>query len=185
MRDMFGRDQQTNHKLLKNILNELKTLNERVRKLENEKKESEKAEKKIFSENKMDETTSAMSFENELVEKEETNKKNIYQEQREEELYTNNNYTTPSKNMDQLQQDTLKNIQKNRKEVIKYNITEFVKHNKITTTELKLHIVDTKRYCSKASFYRYMKELSQEKKIGYVSVNEKHYIHILDNELKI
>ncbi|MBD3209135.1 hypothetical protein GF367_01825 [Candidatus Woesearchaeota archaeon] len=60
---------------------------------------------------------------------------------------------------DKLKEDLLKNYERNRKDIIKQQILSEVAKGDLTKISLRDVVVDQKKYCSKASFYRYMDEL--------------------------
>ncbi len=53
----------------------------------------------------------------------------------------------------------LKKIKKNKKELIKRRILELAEAEKYSLSEIKDVVVDKDRYCSRATFYRYVAEL--------------------------
>ena len=65
---------------------------------------------------------------------------------------------------DQLQQDILNKVKRNRRGLIKSQINELLNQNK-SIPEIKEIIVDRDNYCSKATFYRYISELKENNKI--------------------
>lgn len=74
-----------------------------------------------------------------------------------------------------LEIEAIQKVTKFKKQVIKNKIVEQIKQQRYTTNQLKLHIVDDRNYCSKASFYRYIQELKDEKRIHTISINKKEY----------
>ena len=66
-----------------------------------------------------------------------------------------------------LETELLKKIKKNRKQILKEKILEIVETKHLTSSEIKDIIVDQARYCSKASFYRYLEELANYKYIDF------------------
>jgi hypothetical protein len=57
-----------------------------------------------------------------------------------------------------------------KKNNIKNKIIQFIENKEIKTIELKKEFVDIKNYCSKATFYRYIKELLKEGKIICINI---------------
>jgi len=57
------------------------------------------------------------------------------------------------------EQEFLKQLNKNKKQVIQNHIMSMLQERSMSPWELKEIIVDRSKYCSKASFYRYLKEL--------------------------
>lgn len=70
--------------------------------------------------------------------------------------------TAAQRKQDRLKEDLMKNYERNRKDIVKQQIlTEAAKSN-LTRIQLRDIVVDQKKYCSKASFYRYTEELELE-----------------------
>ncbi len=63
---------------------------------------------------------------------------------------------------DTLKEDLIKTYERNRKKIIKQQILAEINKNELTRIELRDIIVNNKKYCSKASFYRYLEELELE-----------------------
>ena len=63
---------------------------------------------------------------------------------------------TPS---DKLKEDLLRNYERNRKDIVKQQILTEAAKGSHTKIQLRDIVVDQKKYCSKASFYRYLEEL--------------------------
>lgn len=78
------------------------------------------------------------------------------------------------KNYDPLRAEVITKFKRNKKLILKNKILEVIKSNLLSIPELKDVIVDQYRYCSKASFYRYIEELKQHD-----------FIHISNNTIKI
>jgi len=66
-----------------------------------------------------------------------------------------------------LKRELVRQYRRNKKSLIKQRILALVKEKEYSLPELKDLVVDDKRYCSKATFYRYIGEL---KKAGLISV---------------
>ncbi|MDI3544180.1 MAG: hypothetical protein PWQ28_461 [Candidatus Woesearchaeota archaeon] len=67
---------------------------------------------------------------------------------------------TENPQIDTLEEEMLDSLEKKRKEVIKMKIFGLMKSNTMSLTEIRKLIVDKLGYCSKATFYRYINELS-------------------------
>ena len=70
---------------------------------------------------------------------------------------------------DLLKEDMLTKIKRNRKEIVKAKILEFVQTERYSIPEIKDIVVDRDNYCSKATFYRYISDIKnkiEEIKIG-------------------
>ncbi|MDK2907782.1 MAG: hypothetical protein PWQ87_240 [Candidatus Woesearchaeota archaeon] len=67
---------------------------------------------------------------------------------------------TENQQIDALEEEMLDSLEKKRKEVIKMKIFGLMKSNTMSLTEIRKLIVDKLGYCSKATFYRYIRELS-------------------------
>lgn len=80
------------------------------------------------------------------------------------------------KKYDHLEMEIIKSVSKNKKTIIKQKILAIASKQRTTTKQVKEVIVDKYRYCSKASFYRYMNELKRSHKIETISVNDKEYV---------
>ena len=61
----------------------------------------------------------------------------------------------------------MKNYERNRKDIVKQQILTEAAKADLTKIQLRDLVVDQKKYCSKASFYRYMEELELEGLISY------------------
>jgi hypothetical protein len=68
---------------------------------------------------------------------------------------------------DPLKEEFLRRFNKNKKQVIQQKIIETVKIKPTNVADLKYYIVDQLKYCSKASFYRYIIEMK-----GLVEIKE-------------
>jgi hypothetical protein len=67
---------------------------------------------------------------------------------------------TREKHKDTLKSEFIRKFKKNKKEIIKQKIIEIIKIKPMSIADLKYNIVDQLKYCSKASFYRYIEELN-------------------------
>ena len=73
--------------------------------------------------------------------------------------------------------ELLEEVQRNKKDIVKIKILEESKDGRLTPQELKKIIVDKHRYCSKATFYRYISELKRTKKLASMEVNNKEVLY--------
>ncbi len=94
-----------------------------------------------------------------------------YQEEVEEEIIEKTNTQAIQKKehyreKDGLKSDLLKSFQRNRKNLIKQQILGEMQKGEHSKLDLRDVIVEQKKYCSKASFYRYVEELELENIIG-------------------
>jgi len=81
--------------------------------------------------------------------------------------------TAAQRKQDRLKEDLMKNYERNRKDIVKQQIlTEAAKTN-LTRIQLRDIVVDQKKYCSKASFYRYTEELELENLLQQKRKNNK------------
>ena len=61
---------------------------------------------------------------------------------------------------DSLKSEFDRKFRRSKREIIKQKIIETVKLKQVSLADLKYYIVDQLNYCSKASFYRYIDEMS-------------------------
>lgn len=77
---------------------------------------------------------------------------------------------------DSLTQEVINKVKRNKKRMIKNKILETIKFRpNLAVPDLKEIIVDIQKYCSKASFYRYMEELKNQ---DYILINEENVLRI-------
>ena len=76
-------------------------------------------------------------------------------------------------NINPLEREILKKVEKNKKEIIKNKILELLAIRDMKVSEIKEIIVDQQKYCSKASFYRYFNELKKQERLTEVNLNNK------------
>ncbi len=72
-----------------------------------------------------------------------------------------------------IQDDSMSRFGLDKKAVIKAKILETIQHAPVLLPRLKEIVVDQNKYCSKASFYRYMDELKKEEKADLIMVNDR------------
>ena len=73
------------------------------------------------------------------------------------------NPTVPA---DALRDELLKTFYKNRKDIIKSQILKEAQNRELDKSELSEIVVRDRKYCSKASFYRYIEELERDGLLG-------------------
>ena len=66
----------------------------------------------------------------------------------------------------------------NKRELLKQKMQSMISVNGINLSELKFMFVEHFKYCSKATFYNYLKELELEKKIEVKRENSKNFVHL-------
>ncbi len=68
---------------------------------------------------------------------------------------------------DKLKEDILRNYDRNRKDIVKQQIISETEKGTYSKLQLRDIVVDQKKYCSKASFYRYLDELELTGRVRY------------------
>ncbi|MEM0230812.1 MAG: hypothetical protein QXW00_03215 [Candidatus Woesearchaeota archaeon] len=82
-----------------------------------------------------------------------------------------------SEKKEPLKDEILRKLNRNRKNIIKGKILDFIGSSRvISIPEVKEAIVDQLRYCSKASFYRYLNELKSSGLVQISKVNDKEVV---------
>jgi len=71
----------------------------------------------------------------------------------------------------------------NKREILKQKLVSMVGESGINLSELKFLFVEHYKYCSKATYYNYLKELELEKVIKIERENTKNYIY-LNNSIR-
>lgn len=66
----------------------------------------------------------------------------------------------------------------NKREVLKQKILSMISESGMNLSELKFMFVEHFRYCSKATFYNYLKELELERSIRIERENSKNYVYL-------
>jgi septal ring factor EnvC (AmiA/AmiB activator) len=66
----------------------------------------------------------------------------------------------------------------NKREMLKSKIVSMVNDNGVNLSELKFMFVEHYRYCSKATFYNYLKELELERIIKIERENSKNFVYL-------
>lgn len=75
-----------------------------------------------------------------------------------------------------LEQEAIATVTKNKKQIIKQKIVAIASKNRITAKQIKEIIVDKHRYCSKATYYRYLAELKAQRRLDTITVNDREYV---------
>ena len=70
-----------------------------------------------------------------------------------------------------LKNELVRQVTKNKKRIIKQQLLRLISERELGLAELKDVVVFDRKYCSKASFYRYVQELKDEGKVSEVGVN--------------
>jgi hypothetical protein len=122
----------------------------------------------------------------EAIEKKLEDKKEEKENTQEEEIQENLNINhteqkyiliqEPQKKQEK-RDELIEEVHKNKKEIVKLKILEESKKGRLSPQELKSIIVDKHKYCSKATFYRYIYELKKTKKITSMQVNNKEILY--------
>lgn len=68
----------------------------------------------------------------------------------------------------------------NKRELLKQKIMSMIGENGINLSELKFMFVEHFKYCSKASFYNYLKELEIERVVKIERENSKNFIYLMN-----
>ena len=178
MRDLFGTQKQSNSRdeKLEVLMNEITELKNKINNLHSEQQKLKQI--KLEPQETLEET---------ILEEEITNSDNQHLTQElqnfEEDKYIlldepeeseKNNITVSYK--DPLEQEIVKNIAKNKKTIIKQKILAIASKQRTTSKQVKEFIVDKYKYCSKATFYRYLSELKRQHKLETISVNDREYV---------
>lgn len=69
----------------------------------------------------------------------------------------------------------------NKREMLKQKLISMITESGINLSELKFLFVDHYKYCSKATFYNYIKELEYEKYVVQKRENHKSFIYLLNS----
>lgn len=72
----------------------------------------------------------------------------------------------------------------NKRDILKQKMTSMISENGMNLSELKFMFVDHFKYCSKATFYNYLKELEIEKMIKIERENSKNFVHLYHSKLE-
>jgi septal ring factor EnvC (AmiA/AmiB activator) len=66
----------------------------------------------------------------------------------------------------------------NKRELLKQKLTSMISENGMNLSELKFLFVEHYKYCSKATFYNYLKELELERIIQINRENSKNFVYL-------
>jgi cell division protein FtsB len=88
-----------------------------------------------------------------------------------------NNPTKPKK--DRLKEEIIRKFNRKKKDFIKNKILEIITTRSLILPELKEIVVDDFAYCSKATFYRYIKDINKE---GILEIQNDVLIPVLSKE---
>jgi hypothetical protein len=83
------------------------------------------------------------------------------------------------KKEDPLKEQIITKFKRNKKEVIKQKILEISSEKDTTVSSLRDKIVKELKFCSRASFYRYLEELKDLNLIGILEINGREYVKIV------
>lgn len=83
-----------------------------------------------------------------------------------------------------LEDEAVKDVHTNRKEIIKEKIEDVLRRHEMNAKELKITIVDRHKYCSKATFYRYLEQLRKEERIDSIKINGKEYLCSIPKKIR-
>jgi len=64
-----------------------------------------------------------------------------------------------------------------QKKIVKNKILEIIRNENKTSGEIKKEIVDKKKLCSKASYYRYLQELKKTNVIETIKINQEEFYY--------
>ncbi len=67
---------------------------------------------------------------------------------------------------------------RHKKEIILQEIMLQISTTNLALKELKKEFVDRRKYCSKATFYRYVQELKKERKIEKIIINNEEFVYL-------
>lgn len=81
------------------------------------------------------------------------------------------------KEANSIEKEMVAELQKNKREFIKERIIDASSTNKYGPKDIKKIIVDKQKYCSKATYYRYLHELKKTKRISIMKINHKEIIY--------
>ena len=69
----------------------------------------------------------------------------------------------------------------NKRDILKQKLISMIQEQGMFLAELKFLFVDHYKYCSKATFYNYLKELELEKIVEIKRERNKNYIYLIEN----
>ncbi len=109
-----------------------------------------------------------------VIEKETIKETPIHKEPFKQEVQTKQ----PSKVKDPYEALLAFKAKANKREMLKQKLISMVGESGMNLSELKFMFIEHFRYCSKATFYNYLKELELEKVIRIERENSKNYIYL-------
>ncbi|MGM5480002.1 MAG: transcriptional repressor [Nanobdellota archaeon] len=168
MRNFFEQESTINElrKELHNVKKELKTVKKELKQYTTKEKQLNTTPVEEIEV----ETTSESKTTNEIPDSDNKNNKDNSKK-------TSSDEKTAFKGMKALEREALKKINKNRKQIIQETILQHINQQNTTPLELKKTIVDTKQYCSKATFYRYVQELEDKQQLQRITINGTTTLH--------
>lgn len=165
-------DKAEENKLLHRIIQKVEELNKRVERLE-----ASEVQNNLQNHTQDDSKENVREAKEEKEEEKDTEENQSSSEEEAVEPDKRISVKKPSEiSIEALRKDTEKEITKNRKKIVKNKILEKASAANLTTTELKQSFVDVNKYCSKATFYRYLNELEKDEEIYNVTINDKKYV---------
>jgi chromosome segregation ATPase len=78
-----------------------------------------------------------------------------------------------------LKSELMRSFKRNKKQIIKQRMIALIQDRQIPVPELKEIIVDEKKYCSKATFYRYIDEMKKEGLLNVITVDNNQIVLLL------
>ena len=85
---------------------------------------------------------------------------------------------SPKKEANALEQELMEEIARNKKGLIMAKIIEYTDRERSSSKDIKRIIVDKHKYCSKATYYRYIDELKKEGKLQQIEINNRRYLSL-------
>ncbi len=85
---------------------------------------------------------------------------------------------SPKKEANALEQELMEEIARNKKGLIMAKIIEYTDRERSSSKDIKRIIVDKHKYCSKATYYRYIEELKKEGKLQQIEINNRRYLSL-------
>lgn len=83
---------------------------------------------------------------------------------------------SPKQESNTLEKELMDELNRNKKGLIMQKIIEYTARERSSSKDIKRVIVDKHRYCSKATFYRYLEELKREGKLQQIEINNRRYL---------
>ncbi len=122
-------------------------------------------------------TIEEMEFEENLQKEIEINEKetNTIKENIEVGTEENNKEFNEEKEIKKIEPVMMKEV--DQKQIVKDEILKIIKEKNLTSKEIKKEVVDTRKICSKASYYRYLQELKSERAIETIKINQEEFLY--------